>query len=429
MELSSNRHDADAQSPSIVITGTGVITAAGAGVGRLFDSMLAHSNPFDSLENEGANQFKQPWPVAKVAPADSVWPDHDPWWVNNLKFANLSARWAVSAAGLALEATGQIEQGGAERSGVIMAVPSGEEEGVKIIPKLAAIAQTDSRPLATVLYEEVPDYSYVRGIPSQTGQFIAKLTGYLGSNVAVFGEAGAGGLSAASLALRLIKSGELDRVIVVGVAPPLSPATLASLDRHDGFAAKAVAGSGPFDRARAGTLLGQGAAAVVFERNDVAARRGVKPLAGIAACETACGATVEKSVESALNFALTTGGSDIDLWFSHAAGSPVLDRIQCEVIAPAVAKASATSSKGSIGLAFECAGLIDLALAVESLRRKTVPPVGLLRDPDPTLGGIDFVVNSAKAIPAAKAALVTSMTPSSGATGAAGAAIVTQIED
>jgi len=72
-------------------------------------------------------------------------------------------------------------------------------------------AQTDARSLPRFLYDEVPDYSYIRGIPSQLGQFAAMASGFSGSNVAVYGEAGAGGLGALALAHRLIGSGSSTR--------------------------------------------------------------------------------------------------------------------------------------------------------------------------------------------------------------------------
>jgi 3-oxoacyl-[acyl-carrier-protein] synthase II len=387
--------------------------------------MASKVNLFDSRTPEGKDPARLPWPIAKVCSADTTWPDNDAWWIDNQKFANVSARWAVAAAAAALKTSGRADAKDSRRGGVVMAVPSGEEEGVKMIPKLAAVAQTDRRPLATLLYEEVPDYSYVRGIPSQTGQFIAKASGFLGSNVAVYGESSAAGLSAASLASRLLNSGELDRVIVVGVSPPLFPGALALLDRADPLGTDATCGRGPFDVERQGTLIGQGAAAILLEDKEAAFRRGIEPLAEFSCCESVCASNLQQAIGAAVDLVLTQVNQYPDVWFAHGTGSVTLDEMQCQAVRPLV-KATTTSTKGTIGTVFECAGLIDIAVAVEALNHELVPPVGLLRNPDPALGDIDFVLTSSRPVPGARSALVTTLGYPGGAMGAAGAAIITR---
>jgi 3-oxoacyl-[acyl-carrier-protein] synthase II len=403
-----------------------VISAAGVGASRIIDAMASNLNLFERGVTQGAST-RLPWPIAEVSSADAVWPDYDPWWINNQKFANISARWAVAAATEALKTAGAADDKDSTRCGVVMAVPSGEEEGVKIIPKLAALAQSDPRPLATLLYEEVPDFSYVRGIPSQTGQFIAKVSGFCGSNLAVYGESGAGGLSALSLGLRLLESGELHRVIVVGVGPPLSPAALASLDRADPLGAEAALGRGPFDIDRRGSLVGQGAAAVLLEHQDAALRRGVEPLAEILCCEAVCAANLRQAIGAAVDLVLSYVDHCPGVWWAHGSGSAILDEIQCRAVGPVI-KGITTSTKGTIGDSLECAGLIDVAVAVDSLNREVVPPVGFLQNPDPALGGIDFAVASSRPVRGLRSALVTASGHAGSAMTAAGAALIKRNE-
>ena len=64
------------------------------------------------------------------------------------------------------------------------------------------------------------------GIHSLAGQFVAQITGYRGSNVAVASDGTAGGMGALALACRLLQSDEADRVIVVGASAPADAATL-----------------------------------------------------------------------------------------------------------------------------------------------------------------------------------------------------------
>jgi 3-oxoacyl-[acyl-carrier-protein] synthase II len=410
---------------NVVITGSGVISAAGVGAGCVVHAMTANTNLFDTPSDENEKAARLPWPIARVCSSDTPWPDNEPWWINNQKFANLSARWAVAAAAGALQnaKTAAIDE--SERCGVIVAVPTGEEDALRVIPRLAALSQTDPRPLATLLYEEVPDYSYLRGIPSQTGQFIAKISGHLGSNVAVYGEAGTGGLCAVSLALRLIDSGELDRVVIVAVGPPLSAAALAACDRTDPLATEAAPGRGPFDVHRQGALIGHGAAGIVLERRDVALRRGVDPLAELLCCETVYAANLSNALATSVDLVLSQSSERPGVWWAHGTGSLTLDEVECQAVSRLV-KAIATSTKGTIGVAFECAALIDIAVAAEALTRQIVPPVGLLRRPDPALGDLDFVTAVARPAPGLRTAMVTALSQGGSGLDGAGAAMITR---
>lgn len=406
---------------TIVITGSGVISPAGNGVRLLFDAMSAGKTFFDGGYDAGGRiSSSLPWPTAAVHTSDFEWPDGDTW-ANNKKYANFAAHGAVSTARLALQTAGAADVSDAARCGTVIAVSSREaDELSEVIPRLAAMAETDARSLAKFLYDEVPDFSYIRGIPSQLGQFVSMVTGFRGSNVAVYGEAGAGGFGALALAARLVLSGELDRVLVVGVSPPLSVSALATLDREEALGTLAGPGRGPFDVDRAGTLIGQGAAAIMLESQAVADARGVVPLAELQACETMGAATRTAAIDAAVQSVVDRHDQPPGLWWANGAGSMTLDHEECSGVGRYV-DAPTTASKGTIGNAFECAGLIDLALAVEALEQQMAPPIGLLRKPDPELGDIDFIHGAPRPIPGVRSVLVTTVNhgPSAAMAGAA----------
>ncbi|MFM9441642.1 beta-ketoacyl synthase N-terminal-like domain-containing protein [Streptomyces acidiscabies] len=395
-----------------VVTGTGVITAAGHGPAPVLDAMLDGKSLF-------THPSWLPWPVADMRLPEIAWPDGDPW-VNNQKYASAVAHAAVAAARLAVDAVGgPVGEHDGLRCGTVLAAGiSGGDELNEVIPKLAVLAETDPRPLTKLLYDEVPDYSYLRGIPSQVGQFVCMAAGFLGSNVAVYGESGAGGLGALSVAVRLLDSGELDRVLVVGVQPPMSTTVLAALDRAEPFGT----GAGPFDRRRDGTLIGEGAAAVMLERADTARRRGAHVIAEVAACETVCAGSRTDALRAAAT-AVLTGAPAPDLWWAHGCGSVATDADECRTVAPLVPGVPVTASKGTVGNAFECAALIDLTLAAEALERGVVPPVGRLDELDPRLGAVDVVQGEPRRLPGGRGALVTSFSAGPHAT-TAGAALV-----
>ncbi|MGW2542665.1 hypothetical protein ACWC5I_17745, partial [Kitasatospora sp. NPDC001574] len=125
----------------------------------------------------------------------------------------------------------------------------------------------------------------------------------------------------------------------------------------------------------------------------------------------------------AVRAALRRSGGRPDLWWAHGSGSQTADREECSAVLPQVGAVPVTSSKGTLGLATECSALIDTALAVESLRRGQLPPVGLLRRPDPRLGGPDTVTGTARPVPGLGTALITGVDHGRG-TASAGALVL-----
>ncbi|MET9406182.1 beta-ketoacyl synthase N-terminal-like domain-containing protein [Streptomyces sp. NPDC002935] len=403
--------------PEIVVTGTGVISPAGIGTARLWEAMAAGKTFFDTGGHDGPAPAL-PWPSAAVDTAEVTWPAGRDW-ANAGKYANQSARWAVSVARQALEQAGITGDTEDVRGGTVMAVGSSSDELSDVIPQLASRFRNDPRPLAKFLHDEVPDYSYIRGIPSQLGQFVSMASGFRGSNVAVYGEAAAGGTGALALAVRLLESGELDRTLVVGVGAPLSITAMAAFDQDEPFGTRATAGAGPFDVDRSGTLIGQGAAAVLLERADTAHGTARARLAG---CEVLVAADVTSSAGLAVDAVLADADTPT-VWWAHGAGSARLDRLETLAVLPRVGDVPVTGSKGTIGNAFECSALIDTALVVESLARGELPPVGLLLRPDPGLGGLDPVMGETRPTGYAATALVTAFNQGHHST-AAGAIVI-----
>ncbi|MFJ8793516.1 beta-ketoacyl synthase N-terminal-like domain-containing protein [Streptomyces sp. NPDC102462] len=400
--------------PGIVVTGAGVISPAGPGTARLWEAMAAGKTFFEHPDGAGL-----PWPTAAVDSSEITWPAGKAW-ANASKYANQSARWAVAVARQALQQAGITGETEDVRAGTVMAVASSGDELSDVIPQLASAYRHDSRPLVKFLHDEVPDYSYIRGIPSQLGQFVSMASGFRGSNVAAYGEAAAGGTGALALAARLLESGELDRVLVVGVGAPLTVTGMAAADQDEPFGTRATTGAGPFDAERSGALPGQGAAAVLLERADAAAGTARARLLG---CEVLAAADLPTAAGLAVDAVLTAEDATPVAWWAHGAGSVRLDRVEAETVPPRLGALPVTGSKGTIGNAFECSALIDTALAVESLARGELPPVGLLGRPDPLLRDLDPVIGEARPLPPAATVLLTALGQGAEAT-AAGALIL-----
>lgn len=392
----------------IAITGIGLISPAGIGPSAVLDAMCEGRTFFESKHGDRTAHKKFPWPEASLKTPDMPWPV-GPGWVDLKKYANTTAHQAVAVAQLAMEHAelkpGQFD---ARLSGAIVASGIRTDDLMPILGRIGEMAANDKRPLARLLYEEVPDFSYLKDIPSQVGQFVCLATGFRGSNLAMYGEAGVGGIGSLALAMRLINSGELERVMVVGVAAPLPVAHLVAMDEKDALGSEASADKGPFAADRAGTLPGHAAVAIVIEAATAAARRGAPMIARLSACETVNASNVHTALASA--FTLVTGAADCrpDAWWAHGAGSRALDLAECNALGEAL-QVPVTGSKGTIGNPFEVSGLIDVALAAEGLRRGQLPPVGLLNKIDRELDHLDIVVGHQRQLDNARQVVISTI--------------------
>jgi 3-oxoacyl-[acyl-carrier-protein] synthase II len=171
---------------------------------------------------------------------------------------------------------------------------------------------------------------------------------------------------------------------------------------HAGFASLLALdpeGARPFDRARKGLTLGE-AAAVALVMDEDRARREGRDVLGIL---TGWGATSDANhmtgpapdgagLAQAIRSALVRAGQPLDGVASisaHGTGTPFNDAMELKAFRSVFGDAlpPVYSIKGAIGHTLGAAGLVEVIVALESLRRGTIPPTVNLREPDPEARG------------------------------------------
>ncbi|MFG2132143.1 beta-ketoacyl-[acyl-carrier-protein] synthase family protein [Streptomyces sp. NPDC048751] len=193
-------------------------------------------------------------------------------------------------------------------------------------------------------------------------------------------------LYALALAWDLLELGEAETVVVAG-CDVVTESMFGQADRVQFDPPPSVR---PFDQDRQGTILGEGAAAVVLSRSATVGRRPRGRLRSVAVnCDahhqTAPDAAgVEDAVRLAHEQADVTP-AEIDLVMLHATGTPLNDRTEATVTAqifgghgPAL-----TGIKSLTGHTSGSAGLLGLIMALRSLESGVVPPIAGLTDPLP----------------------------------------------
>jgi 3-oxoacyl-[acyl-carrier-protein] synthase II len=233
---------------------------------------------------------------------------------------------------------------------------------------------------------------------------LARQTGCAGCALTV-STACASGTDAIGLAYRRIASGGADLMVAGGVD------AICELS-FSGFAAlKALTTDRvrPFSRNRTGLALGEGAAFLVLESAQAAARRGgvaLGEIAGYASRADAVHLTAPhregRGLAAAATAALRDGGcrpDAIDYVSAHGTGTPYNDAMETVALKTALGdharRVAISSIKGALGHAFGAAGAMEAATCLLAMRDGIIPPTINLEEPDPACD-LDFVPNRAR---------------------------------
>jgi 3-oxoacyl-[acyl-carrier-protein] synthase II len=214
----------------------------------------------------------------------------------------------------------------------------------------------------------------------------------------------ASGTIAVGLARDLLRSGACDLVLAGAAEACISPAVMAGLIQMGAVSARTAdpgAASRPFDAARDGFVIGEGAAVLVLERAADAHAAGVPVravVAGYGAASDAYHVTAPDptgtGIERALRVALADAGvdpRDVDHVNAHGTATPLNDVAEGEVLSRVFGSGPAvTSTKGVTGHPLAAAGAIEAAFTVLAIERGQVPPTANLEVLDKDLA-IDVV--------------------------------------
>lgn len=222
------------------------------------------------------------------------------------------------------------------------------------------------------------------------------------------------GIDAIAWATEQVQHRNAAVAIAGGVDTPLSEFSLkafhasGALSRWDGPIAKA---SRPFDKLRSGFVLGEGAAAVVIEDENLALQRGARIYAHIAGFGSSSEGgelrTVDeegKAAACAMSAAIADAGlspSQIDYVCAH--GNSMVNYDAAETAALKLTLGShawnvpISSIKSMCGHALGAAGPMQLVTACLAIRDGIVPPTINYEHPDPVCD-LDYVPNLARRV-------------------------------
>jgi 3-oxoacyl-[acyl-carrier-protein] synthase-1 len=153
----------------------------------------------------------------------------------------------------------------------------------------------------------------------------------------------------------------------------------------------------PFDQARTGTILGEGAAAVVLESETDARARGVRVLGEFlgSGCTTEAIGILEvrpdgDGVKRAIELALADSGLEpgqVGMIVAHGNGTRASDASEAQAIRRIFGQEPPpiTAFKWAVGHTLAASATLDLVMALRALEQGLVPGIGALETLDPEL--------------------------------------------
>ena len=386
--------------PDVVVTGLGATTPLGGDVASTWDAMLTGRSGVSALTQEWAGQL----PV-RIAAQLAVDPAEV---LDRVKLRRLDRSQAIALIA-AREAWAD--------AGLAAAGPDPERLAVSVGSGIGGattlLAQDD------ILEASGPRRVSPHTVPMLMPNGPAAWVGLeLGAKAGVHSVASAcaTGAEAISLGLDIIRAGRADVVVVGGteaVIHPLPIAGFASMRAMSTRNDEPEKASRPWDKARDGFVLGEGAGVLVLERADHAAARGARVYARLAGAGVTSDAydMVQPHPEGegairAITRALADAdmaGRDIVHVNAHATSTPVGDMLEIGALRAAIGDHPLlTATKSMTGHLLGAAGALESIATILAIRDGVVPPTVNLDDPD---DGLSLEVAAHKArhleIPAA----------------------------
>ncbi|HWJ69284.1 MAG TPA: beta-ketoacyl-ACP synthase II [Sphingobium sp.] len=390
----------------VVVTGLGMVSPLGGNVETSWANILASRSGAGVITRFDATDYACRI-ACEVKPKDHEW-GFDP----NMRVDHKVQRqvdlfivFGIDAAGQALEDAGLTEMSEAERLRAGCSIGSGIGGLPGIESESLVLEHKGPRRVS-------PHFVHGRLINLISGQVSIKY-GLMGPNHAVVTACSTGAHSIGDAA-RMIAMDDADVMLAGGAESAICPIGIAGFSQaralSTGFNDTPEKASRPYDVARDGFVMGEGAGVVVLEEYERAKARGAKiyaevigyGLSGDAYHVTAPhpdGSGAFRSMEMAIRksgLAL----EDIDYVNAHGTSTPLGDELELGAVrrlfGDAIGGLSMSSTKSAIGHLLGGAGAVESIFCILAMRDQIVPPTLNLDNPSEGCAGVDLVPHFAK---------------------------------
>ena len=381
----------------VVVTGLGVVSSIGIGVSEFWKSALAGRSGITAI------QSFDPFPLAgyrsKVAGQIH---NFSPEQYLPASQGNRVDRYAQFALVATKEALAD--------AGLLMAKESPHRVGVIVGAGMGGMVMGE-REITQLYQNKRPHRVHPNFIPTITlnsaSGIVAMAHGAKGPNLTI-STACSSSAHALGQALQCIRSGQADVVITVGADASITPLVFAGFCSMRALSSEfndaPERASRPFDRARDGFVMGEGAGALIVESLAHAKKRKARiyaELAGYAATSEAYHMVIPREdgeeVSTTMQLALKSADlapAQVDYINAHATSTTIGDAVEAKAIRHLFKnradKIAVSATKSLVGHTLGAAGAIGAVASSLAIHTGQIHPTANYDDPDPAcrLGGI-----------------------------------------
>ena len=384
----------------VVITGYGCLTASGADAATTWEAVLTGESGIRQVETWDSSG----WPYRLAGEIKAYSPRELVADRKLLKFITRQDVIGLNAVTQAVAHSNIIEHRNGladptsfnDRTGVFVGSPATKYRSQHdyLLPLVNAAG--DSREFGTHAMEDVHPMWLLRALPNNVLAYAGIQYGFKGANANVTAH-GISGSQAIAEACRYLRDGAIDRAIVVGYD---SASELEALPYYASVGLLSSRGLKPFDRSRDGTVLGEGAGALLLETRDEAERRSAKIYGEVLGSSVvseaegvlsvrADGAGVSRAIRSALEDS-EMSPDEIGMISAHANGTRVSDASEAHAFVEVFGTSSipVTGFKWSLGHTVAASGVIESILTLLCLADDRVPGIATLEELSPDCEGV-----------------------------------------
>jgi 3-oxoacyl-[acyl-carrier-protein] synthase II len=378
----------------VVVTGIGIVSPLGLTAPTTWESLEAGQSGVGKISQFDPSEF----PVriaAEVSGFDAV----TIFGRRQARHLDRVSQLALVAVKEAIEQSGLDLTAGGERAGVLWGTGIGGiralEEGLDVLNTRGA--------------DWVNPYSLPMMIPNMTAGHIAMEWGIRGYSSCTVTACSASA-QAVGEGLDLIRAGRVDSVVCGGSEAAVTRVGIAAFAAMKALSTRndePEKASRPFDAARDGFVMGEGAAALVLEEREAALERGapiLSELLGYGVSSDAYHMTqphpegdgAVRSMREALRDAGIDAGA-VGYINAHGTSTPPNDRIETVALKRVFGKKvpPVSSTKSMTGHTLGAAGALEAVICVQVLNENKLPPTINQEIPDPDCD-LDYVPNQAR---------------------------------
>ena len=268
-----------------------------------------------------------------------------------------------------------------ERTGVYVASPGNKYFQQYDFMPLLAKAKKDMTVFADNLFDEIHPMWLLKTLPNNVLAYTGIQHDFKGPNQNIANHV-VGGMQAFIEAFYAIKTGQADRAVVVAYDVGFEPQAQSYYGQLGILSNDALR---PFDAAHSGTILGEGAAAIVLESEASCKARNAKKYSEVLAGKTAGDAqgifSVDEQSEGLMHLMTdlfdTTSHhyNDLGMLTAHANGNIKSDITESQAYHELVKQIPVTGFKWALGHTLTASGLLDIVMTVKSLEHGIVPGI------------------------------------------------------